>query len=160
MVCSPPGSSVHGIFQARILEWVAIPFSRVSSQPKDQTQVSHTAGRFFTVWATRDNLAKVSIKPQGNYFPSIFKQLLKDMLYQREGKQTKKKTQDPRNRVSNREEKQEKFWKLCWRKNPGYWLCSRPWEQTVQNETGGYSILGRMSPRGGGKKNLLDHLQF
>ena len=37
MDCSPPGSSVHGILQARILEWVAIPFSRVSSQPRDQT---------------------------------------------------------------------------------------------------------------------------
>ena len=42
------GSSVHGILQARILEWVAIPFFRVSSQPRDQTQVSHIAGRFFT----------------------------------------------------------------------------------------------------------------
>ena len=48
MDCSPPGSFVHGIFQERILEWVAISFSRVSSQPRDRTQVSHTAGRFFT----------------------------------------------------------------------------------------------------------------
>ena len=47
--CSPPGSSVHGILQARILEWVAIPFSRGSSWPRDQTQVSCIAGRFFTV---------------------------------------------------------------------------------------------------------------
>ena len=46
---SPPGSSVHGILQARILEWVAIPFSRGSSQPRDQTWVSCIAGRFFTV---------------------------------------------------------------------------------------------------------------
>ena len=51
--CSPPGSSVHGILQARILEWVAFPFSRGSSRPRDQTQVSHTAGRCFTIWATR-----------------------------------------------------------------------------------------------------------
>ena len=49
--CSLPGSSVHGILQARILEWVAIPFSRVSSWPRDQTQVSCIAGRFFTTWA-------------------------------------------------------------------------------------------------------------
>ena len=49
-----PGSSVHGILQARILEWVAIPFSRASSWPRDQTQVSCIAGRFFTVWATRE----------------------------------------------------------------------------------------------------------
>ena len=44
--CSPPGSSVRGILQARILEWVVIPFSRRSSQPRDQTWVSCTADRF------------------------------------------------------------------------------------------------------------------
>ena len=54
MDCSPPGSSVHGILQARILEWVAISSSRGSSQLRDGTQVSHTAGRFFVFWATRD----------------------------------------------------------------------------------------------------------
>ena len=48
------GSRVHGILQARILEWVAFPFSRGSSQPRDQTWVSSTAGRFFTNWATRE----------------------------------------------------------------------------------------------------------
>ena len=54
MDCSPPGSSVHGILQARILEWAAILFSRGSSQPRDQTWVSSIAGRFFTIWATWD----------------------------------------------------------------------------------------------------------
>ena len=54
MDCSLPGSSVYGIFQARVLEWVAISFSRGSSQPRDRTQVSCTAGRYFTVWATRE----------------------------------------------------------------------------------------------------------
>ena len=49
MDCSLPGSSVHGILQARILGWVAIPFSRGSSQPKDRTQVSCIVGRFFTI---------------------------------------------------------------------------------------------------------------
>ena len=49
---SPPGSSVHWIFQARILAWVAISFSRGSSWPRDQTRVSHIAGRFIIVWAT------------------------------------------------------------------------------------------------------------
>ena len=44
--CSPPGSSIHGILQARILEWVAIFFSRGSSQPRYRTQVSHIAGRY------------------------------------------------------------------------------------------------------------------
>ena len=46
---SPPGSSFHGILQARILEWVAISFSRRSSQPRDRTRVSHVAGRCFTI---------------------------------------------------------------------------------------------------------------
>ena len=58
MDCSLPGSTIHGIFQARILEWVAIPFSRRSSQPRDWTQVSHIVGRRFTVWATRDSVLK------------------------------------------------------------------------------------------------------
>ena len=53
MDCSLAGSSVHGIFQARILEWVAISFSRGSSPPRDRTQVFHIAGRLFTIWATR-----------------------------------------------------------------------------------------------------------
>ena len=51
MDSSPPGSSVHGILQARVLEWVAIPFSRGSSRPRDWTWVSCTAGRLFTIWA-------------------------------------------------------------------------------------------------------------
>ena len=53
MDCRPPGSSVHGILQARTLERIAISFSRASSQPKDRTQVSCITGRFFTVWATK-----------------------------------------------------------------------------------------------------------
>ena len=50
---SPPGSSIHGILQARIVEWVAFSFSRGSSQPRDWTQVCHIAGSFLTVWASR-----------------------------------------------------------------------------------------------------------
>ena len=56
---SPPGFSVHGILQARILEWFAIPFSKGSSRPRDRTQVSCIAGRFFTVWATREVLSDI-----------------------------------------------------------------------------------------------------
>ena len=51
-VCNPTDYTVYGILQARILEWVAIPFSRGSSQPRDQTQVSCIAGWFLTSWAT------------------------------------------------------------------------------------------------------------
>ena len=58
--CSPPSSSVHGILQARILEWVAISFSRGSSSPRDQTWVSCIAGRVLIIfWATRDYSTEV-----------------------------------------------------------------------------------------------------
>ena len=50
----PPGSSVHGFLQAGTLEWVDIPFSRRSSPPRDQTWISHIAGRFFSIWVTRE----------------------------------------------------------------------------------------------------------
>ena len=53
---SLPGSSIHGIFQARVLEWVATSFSRGSSQPRDRTWVSRIVGRYFTIWATREVL--------------------------------------------------------------------------------------------------------
>ena len=52
--CNLPGFPVHGIFQARVPEWVAFSFSRGSSQPRDQTQISHITGRCFTLWATRE----------------------------------------------------------------------------------------------------------
>ena len=55
-LCDPMTCTVHGILLARILEWVAIPFFRGSPQPRDQTQVSHIASRFFTSWATRGSL--------------------------------------------------------------------------------------------------------
>ena len=60
MDCSLSGSSVHGIFQARVLEWIAISFSRGSSRPRNQTQVSCIAGRRFTIWATREAHCKGS----------------------------------------------------------------------------------------------------
>ena len=67
MDCSLPGSSLHGILQARVLKWVASSFSRGSSQPRDQTPVSRIPGRYFNLWATRE--AQVSLK-------SISKQLI------------------------------------------------------------------------------------
>ena len=54
MDCSPPGSSIHGIFQARVLECVAISFSRGSSWPRDRNWVSYIGGRCFTTWATKE----------------------------------------------------------------------------------------------------------
>ena len=56
MDCSLPRSSIHGIFQARVLEWVVISFSRGSSRPRDWTQVSRIVDRCFTTWATREVL--------------------------------------------------------------------------------------------------------
>ena len=76
MDCSLPGSCVHGILQARILKWVAVPFSRRSSQPRDQTQVFRIAGKFFTIWATREFFITYS-------WPLCFKlidQIFKDSL--------------------------------------------------------------------------------
>ena len=55
-LCESMDYTVHGVLQARILEWVAIPFSRGSSQPRDRTQGPRIAGRFFTSWATREAL--------------------------------------------------------------------------------------------------------
>ena len=70
MDCSPPGSSVHGILQARRLNCVAIPFSRGPSQPKDWTQISCTAGSFFTVWATREaQIAEMRVKQPSSMSP-------------------------------------------------------------------------------------------
>ena len=57
-LCDAMGYAVHGILQARILEWVAFPFSRGSSQPRDRTQVSCIAGGFFTSWTTRETQGK------------------------------------------------------------------------------------------------------
>ena len=66
MDCSLPGLSDHGILQAKILEWVAVSFSRVFFQPRDQAQVTHITSGFFTSWATR--LAPIAmVKDQSTY---------------------------------------------------------------------------------------------
>ena len=62
MDCSPPGPSVHGILQARILEWVDISFSTGASRRRDWTWDSCTTGRFFTIWATREAQAVLLIR--------------------------------------------------------------------------------------------------
>ena len=70
--CSPPGSSVYGILQARILEWLVILFSKGSSQPRDRTQISCIAGRFFTVWATREAPFLSRCQSGGMFFQVIY----------------------------------------------------------------------------------------
>ena len=59
--CSPPGSSDHGILQARILEWIAINFSRGSSRPRDWAQVSYIVAQFFSIWPTREALISLTV---------------------------------------------------------------------------------------------------
>ena len=54
MDCSLSGSSIHGIFQARMLEWIAVSFSRGSSRPRNRTVISRIAGKHFTIWANRE----------------------------------------------------------------------------------------------------------
>ena len=69
MDCSLPGSSACGILQARILEWIAISFSRGSSQLRNRTRVSCIAGRFFTNWAIREDLAIYRHNKLSSYSP-------------------------------------------------------------------------------------------
>ena len=68
-LCDPMDYTAYVILQARILEWVAFPFSRGSSQPRDWTQVSFIAGGFFTSWATREAQPRQHIKKQRHHFP-------------------------------------------------------------------------------------------
>ena len=85
-----PVFSVHGIFQARVLEWGAIAFSRGSSRPRDQTRISYIAGRRFTLWATREVLLWDTLFPSasrscqhsmgGGIFFFFFKKLIRFLL--------------------------------------------------------------------------------
>ena len=83
MDCSLPGSSVHGILQAIVLEWIAISFSKGSSQPRDRTQVSRIVDTHFTIWA---NVADTvhpcfnGILPQ-SYFSLFFKHMPAELAF-------------------------------------------------------------------------------
>ena len=79
--CSLPDSSVHGIFQARILQWVAISFSRGSSWPRDRTQVSCTAGRHFNLWATREVLLGISKRTRVTHQTVLTYMLISLLIY-------------------------------------------------------------------------------
>ena len=76
-LCDPMGYTVHGILQARILEWVAFPYSRGSSRPRAQSQVSCIAGRFFTIWVTREAWNKGYWISNTFFFKKFFISLLK-----------------------------------------------------------------------------------
>ena len=74
--CSPPGSSVHVILQARILEWVAILFSRGFSRPRDRTCISYVTGRFFTVWATGEAGVPSLASSEGDHWEAYLRSIL------------------------------------------------------------------------------------
>ena len=76
MDCCLPGSSVHGILQARILEWVAISFSRGTSRPWDGTCVSCVIGRFFTFWITREAWSWLLIQKEKKNITTLHSQIL------------------------------------------------------------------------------------
>ena len=85
--CSLPGSSVHGILQARILEWAAISFSRGTSWPRNWTHVSHTAGRCFTNWAmweahTNFYLSEKLLKHFKVYYNQVYPLHLNSLLWE------------------------------------------------------------------------------
>ena len=71
MDCNLPGSSIHGIFQARVLEWAAISFSRGSSQPRDRTQVSYIADRHWIVWAIREAHYEGYVISSKGFLPTV-----------------------------------------------------------------------------------------
>ena len=114
MDCSPPGSSVHENFQARILEWVAFPFSRGSSQPRDQIWVSPMAGGFFTVWATSKDVQSLGRKDIRWTWNTLWGQRLGNAW----------KTIEPyqkdieANWISYNEQIQNNLSKIEWSKNP------------------------------------------
>ena len=83
MDCSLPSFSVHGILQARVLEWIVIPFSRGSSWPRDWTQASCIAGRFFTIWATRE--ARYYLCPETTGFLDYVFNPVKDWSLKQQG---------------------------------------------------------------------------
>ena len=85
MDCSLPGSSVHGIFQAIVLEWIAISFYSGSSQPRDGTQVSRVVDRRFTVWATREVFIYSLIRFYLCSFIIILRCILRVPLFWRHG---------------------------------------------------------------------------
>ena len=104
--CSLPDFSVHGILQARILEWVSIPFSRGSSRPRNWTWVSRIGGRRFNLWATREAHKQ---SPNLEAHDTIIINL-KDVLNRRKNKE---------------EEKRRAFWLQSWGK-PSFPTCLCP----------------------------------
>ena len=125
MYCSLSGSSIYGILQARILEWIAVPLSRASSWPRDWTQVSCIAGRFFTIWATGKILTNLDsiLKSRDNTLPtkvSVVKAMAFPAVMYRYASWTIKKAE--RQRI-------DAFELWCWR------LLRVPWTARRSNQS-------------------------
>ena len=109
--CSLPGSSIHGILQTRILEWVAISFSRGSSRPRDRTQVSCIGGRRFNLWATREARWRRYYRLSGHALNPMASVLVRD---------TQRRLDRQKRRLIHREE-----W--VWRqRQPCGWCAHKP----------------------------------
>ena len=106
MDCSPPGSSIPGIFQARIMEWVAISFSKGSSQPRDRTHISCMAGKFFTTEPPGKTTTRYYQASHSGLFQNFlrFKRLFSDFFtrYTRKLCGHRKECQEPEERIETR----------------------------------------------------------
>ena len=152
MDCSPPGSSVHGIHQARILEWIAISFSRGSSQPRDRTQVSHIVGRCFNLWASRKTLRPPELTPKkdvlfiiGDCNAKVGSQEIPSMtgkfglgVQNEAGQRLTEFCQENAPVIANTLFQQHKRWLYPWTSSGGqYWnqidyiLCSQRWKDSI-----------------------------
>ena len=129
--CSLPNSSAHGIFQARIQEWVAIPFSRGSSWPRDRTPVFCIASRVFTVWAIRE----ASKGPYGQSYGFSSSHVWMWELDHNESWALKNGC----------------FWTWCWRR-----LLRFPWTARRSNQ----SFLKEISPEYSLEGLMLKHQYF
>ena len=101
MNCSPPGFFIHRIIQETVLEWVAIPFSRGPSWPKDLTQVSCIAVKFFTIWATRIHNHYAKLRYICGQTKGIFMRIKWDNLYKITVKRREAKSKGDKKRYSH-----------------------------------------------------------
>ena len=132
MDCSLPRSSIHGIFQARVLEWGAIAFSIGSSQPRDRTWVSHIVDRYFTIWATRE----VWVHYLSDFSKTVYLSHLQGLLKHR-GLIVTSGISDSVG-VTGRHHNSLPSWYSCscvpWSVNWPYWLASKEWNMGKEME--------------------------
>ena len=132
--CSLPGSSVHGIFQAIVLEWIAISHSKGSSQPRDRTRVSCIVDRRFTAWATREipHTSKVMLKIlQARLQQYVNRELSDIQAGFRKGRGTRDQIANIRWIIKKSKTVPEKHLLLLYWLHQSLWLCGSP--QTVEN---------------------------